>query len=657
MWYQSTSNPDNQITKPCSALAKGYRALLSGLALGLCGLLPLSGQTEFFWTGGGTNDLWSNADNWLDGEIPSALGDLAHFGSEGPTEALNVTVDVAVEFGSVRINENTTQPVNFNASGPGAFNFAGQVSYFWVFEGVTQDVTVNVPVTLNVNNSTSVNWYPRNSSTEANLIFNAAHNTANRNIYMSNGKYAFNGPLLEVQNLQYSSAPDNPVDVTLNPTSFSTTRGMIFAVGNNAVTRFATDMTFVRGIGISSGYNDADEDGVRAYFQLVQGGSDDRIITLGRSMTSVVEDSALRFLENEAGSTGRFILRATGSGSNGTHTLPIVTRDNSYIQFDGTGTGNAALQLTYEANNPNLPGAISGDGHLWKSNTGTLEVRTANTYTGRTMISGGTLRMESIEIDEVTYSGSLPSTSVVELASGATFDLNGIDQTIGGLRGWRGLNQDLSETYGTVALNGASLTINAVQPTSFDLDLGSITGDGALVISGAETFTLVGDYVNPAGRTLRLQQGLLSVDGSLTVNDGTFELAGGQVVTDLLIAESDWNVTLHAMNVGQTLVDVVTFAFIDGAELNLSLGDGYSPAFGQSFTLLSAFEIDGASQGGSVFQYQDGETFFVSGIEFQIDWVTGSENIMLTVIPEPGIYAAAFGLFVLGLAHLRRRRT
>lgn len=103
-------------------------------------------------------------------------------------------------------------------------------------------------------------------------------------------------------------------------------------------------------------------------------------------------------------------------------------------------------------------------------------------------------------------------------------------------------------------------------------------------------------------------------------------------------------------NVGQQLVNVANAAFVDGAQLILDLDESYTPSFGQSFTLVSADAIIGAGPdfGNAVFQYTDGDTFFISGVEFQIDWVTGSENIVLTVIPEP----RAYGLLVLALAGL-----
>ena len=90
-----------------------------------------------------------------------------------------------------------------------------------------------------------------------------------------------------------------------------------------------------------------------------------------------------------------------------------------------TGTGNFWLQdlssnsvaLTVGGNNSSqtFSGVLSGSGSLIKSGPGTLTLSGANTYTGNTTISGGTLALNG---------GSIGITTNITVASGATFDVS-----------------------------------------------------------------------------------------------------------------------------------------------------------------------------------------------------------------------------------------
>ena len=144
---------------------------------------------------------------------------------------------------------------------------------------------------------------------------------------------------------------------------------------------------------------------------------------------------------------------------------------------------------------------------------------TANNYDGATTISAGTLRLGA--------SGVIPDTSVVGLtASGATFDLNGFDETV----------KSISGATGTIALGANTLTINNPASESFGTSGsgGSITGTGGKIVkngSGSITlqqntstysggFTLnagkVGILVNPAFGT-----GTLTINNSPTIGVGS----------------------------------------------------------------------------------------------------------------------------------------
>jgi autotransporter-associated beta strand protein len=177
----------------------------------------------------------------------------------------------------------------------------------------------------------------------------------------------------------------------------------------------------------------------------------------------------------------------SGTGAlvkNGTGTLTL-TGANSYTGGTtisaGTLQGNTSSLTGNIANNAALvfdqsangtfAGVISGTGSLTKQNAGTLTLTGANTYAGPTTISGGTLTLGS--------GGALNSINAVTIAGGATFQLGAGSQTIGSFAGAG--NIDLGSFTLTSGGSNASTTFS-----------GAIAGTGGLVKNGAGTLTLSG---------------------------------------------------------------------------------------------------------------------------------------------------------------------
>jgi autotransporter-associated beta strand protein len=187
----------------------------------------------------------------------------------------------------------------------------------------------------------------------------------------------------------------------------------------------------------------------------------------------------------------------------GTHsdTVGVVTLSSGSITGSGTLTGSA-YNLT---DSGSISAVLGGTAGLTKSGAGTVTLSGANTYTGSTTLSAGTLQLGADNV--------ISNTSAVTVEASGTLDLNDHSDTIASLAG-----------AGTVALGTGTLTLGSGTDTAFT---GLISGTGALVKQGTGTLTLGGSNTYSGGTTLA--DGALLLDhtnalgstGSLTLEGGT----------------------------------------------------------------------------------------------------------------------------------------
>ncbi|MFN0080128.1 MAG: beta strand repeat-containing protein [Prosthecobacter sp.] len=241
-------------------------------------------------------------------------------------------------------------------------------------------------------------------------------------------------------------------------------------------------------------------------------------------------------------SVGAEALSLNGNGISTTGALRNISGDNSYggaitlagntrINSDAglltlsTITGTNRALTVGGAGNTTVQGIIStGTGALTKDGTGTLTLTAANTYTGSTTISAGTLSLSG--------AGALADTTAVNVSGAAAiFDISAISaagETVGSLAGNAG---------SSVVLGGKNLTLGADTTTTFVGVLsgtgGSLTkaGTGILILTGANTYT--GTTTISAG-TLGIGNG--TTTGSLSVlspitNNGTLTFDRSNTVT------------------------------------------------------------------------------------------------------------------------------
>jgi fibronectin-binding autotransporter adhesin len=146
------------------------------------------------------------------------------------------------------------------------------------------------------------------------------------------------------------------------------------------------------------------------------------------------------------------------------------------------GGGTLTTNIPAGANSV-FAGAISGNGGLTKTGAGSLTLSGANSYTGSTQISGGVL----------VVSGPIGSNGTVDVANGATLDLNG------GMVATTTLHVETGGTLtGTGTVNGTVIndgTISGTTGQSLSFS-GNITNNGLIQFTGGAAFFATGTLAN-----------------------------------------------------------------------------------------------------------------------------------------------------------------
>ncbi len=144
---------------------------------------------------------------------------------------------------------------------------------------------------------------------------------------------------------------------------------------------------------------------------------------------------------------------------------------------------------------------INGGASLLKTGSGLLALNTSNSYSGGTVISGGTVRLGA--------DGALPSAGSVTLANvaGLLLDVNGHVETATELSGG-------GTTGGNVALGGGTLTVG---------DSHNFTYSGIISDAGGNASGTTGSLIKAGSGTMTLTS-VETYGGSTTISAGTIAL-------------------------------------------------------------------------------------------------------------------------------------
>jgi autotransporter-associated beta strand protein len=191
-----------------------------------------------------------------------------------------------------------------------------------------------------------------------------------------------------------------------------------------------------------------------------------------------------------------------------------------------------------------LNGVVSGAGGLTTTGTKIVTLGAANTYTGPTSVTQGTLRQ--------TVANAVPAASAVTVVTGATFDMGGQAAAVGSLAGGGGV---------TVS---APLSVGA--DNSSTTFAGALTGTGALTKTGTGTLTLSGNNGT-------------SLTGNVTVSGGTLQVSGANSLPNNAAGKTltnNANVTLAVANtVSATIAGTGSVTLFSG-NTTLAADNSYS---------------------------------------------------------------------------------
>jgi len=186
-------------------------------------------------------------------------------------------------------------------------------------------------------------------------------------------------------------------------------------------------------------------------------------------------------------------------------------------------------------------GNISGGGSLTKVGGGTLVLSGNSTYTGLTRINAGTLGAGAAENPGVSGPfGAQPAAAAgTILFGGGTLQYSPANQF-----DYSGRFSNAGSQSINIDTNGQTVTFaTAIQGAGTSLTLNDPSGDGTLILAGANTYTGPTTII---GGTLNVQGSIASA-GPITVNNGAaLSLTGGGAIstgTDLTLYKASLSIT------------------------------------------------------------------------------------------------------------------
>ncbi|MEI9998877.1 MAG: autotransporter-associated beta strand repeat-containing protein [Verrucomicrobiota bacterium] len=649
-------NPFNKLSHAflASAATACQRFTLLAFAAASLSTAARAANTTLFWDAngsrGGTGTWDTTSDFW---DSAATAGTVGSYDNSSPS---SITANFGGTAGTVTIGSGSTINVNNVTLGASGYTIAGtDTTSLLSFSGTNQTISYTAAATITANISGSDLTITGVSGSQLALNGNNSGLTGTTILNLNGGSIGVN--------------PGNAAGGTAGPAVSGAT--------NNAFGSSTLEFTSAGQINFRDNGNNTTGAETINYGNNILLNGGDATFNVGRNGTSNADRKtfALGTVTFNTASVLSLAGNLTSAPSYRLSFSGATLVANGTVRFEATG-GNASIGAITEAT-PNSGksftlSASSFDGV--GSTAGNLTITGASSYTGGTNVQIGQLLNG---IDE-----ALPDGTVLTLGlggNGATYNLNGFNQTVGGLAT---AGTAASQTITNAATGASTLTYSgatsafggAIKDGGTGKTLGVTMSAGSLTLSGANTYigpttvnggTLVISGSTAAGSAVAVNGGTLNVTGTVagTVNvgsSGTLTGSGGGTIGALTLTGGS-TVNLQDSTIGTLNGSTLTLSGGTGPSiLNIDVSSGTSTdvlaftgaaglgsnqiqvnvdaltgaAIGDSYTFISA------NGGLNINDFVVGNLTGLSGDTFAFSG--GGDSITLTIEsatpPTPGTY-------------------
>ncbi len=565
-----------------ATLAGGGVSFANGATSGTFGALAGNGNFALSTTSGQPVALFvgNNGQNTNFGGSMGGNGSLTKIGSGALTlgGANTFTGTTYVSSGTLTVGTPLAlQNSPLNPGGSGTFSFGSQTAA--ALGGLTATGTLNLanvsmqPVALTLNTAGNLNFGGQLTGGSSVTMSGGGVQVLSGNNSYTGGSNITSG-MLQFQGA--NALPSGAIGLgggTVSIASDGTGSGGTISLGNNITVTAAVSTTPTVGIDVRN--NGSGNTNNVVSFGTLSNGTPANAID-GTINFTAANGYRLSFLGlNLPGSTGySTLLNPTGTtlsilGNVTNQMSPTATGQYDTLDLDGTSPGNIIYGAI--ADSSNFGGVNDGDTRITKTNSSQwILAGTGSTYSGPTLVSGGTLQLgtgKSGQDGTLGNSGVASGSSVTNNAvlaydyfagpgaNTASYPISGSGTL--SVIGPGGVTLAASNTYtgptnisnGTLALgsNGAiaqSSTISLAGGATFDV---SQVNGGTLQLATGQTLSGTGNYTVNGALAVASSSTLLpgGVASAGTLNVGGLALGGGTTSFDL-----STSATLDLINVG-----------------------------------------------------------------------------------------------------------
>ena len=678
------------ITRTDVAGTEANQTISSAIALGADGNWNIAGSGDFTASGvisgarkltkSGAGSLILSGGNTFTGEMSVTAGTLS-LGHDSAVGAGNFKIGAATiqAFGAARTIGNTvTLDQNFTIGGSLDLTFTGGTV-------LARDITITTNNTANSTFSGVISGGHKLHKDGAGTLILSGTNTHDETFVdggvlniRSNGALSDNkktavasGAALEIQGgLNLASEP-----LELSGTGISN-RGALRNVSGNNTWGGTITLTAAASIASDSGTLTISGNMVNGGFGLTVSGASDTIENGVVSGTGGLTKSGagtltLAALNTYSGATtiNGGTIKVNSSSSLGAITAGLTINAGTLEVSTGFSTtrtitlGDTASTFQIDASQTYTPTtAIGGTGSLTKTGAGTMVLGAAETYSGSTTVSAGTLQ---INASNRVLDGSALT------VNGGTFGVQTFSETVAGVT----LASGSITGSGAGTLTGSSYTLQSGSASAILAGSGTVTKNtagtvtltGANTLSGAVTVsagtltlaTSSGSALGSASGITVNSSGTLLLGASNQINDSAAMSLGGGIFAKGNFSEGTTSsvglgaLTLSAnsqIDFGTGTVGVLTFASLNASTFILTINNwsGNYNMVGSGTTDRLIFASDQTSNLSGFYFTGYG----AGGVQFALG---GGFYEVVAAVPEPSTWAAGTLLSGALMWYQRRR--